>query len=85
MDLSLPGANAGEARLAVDPSGDAVAVWERVDTDGNRIVQAAAREGWTFGGRVDLSLPGRNADAPAVGIAAARSAGGALVSLGRTG
>ena len=68
IDLSLPGANAGEARLAVDPSGDAVAVWERVDPDGNRIVQAAARDGWTFRRRVDLSLPGRNADAPAVAI-----------------
>jgi hypothetical protein len=68
VDLSLPGADAGEARLAVDPSGDAVAVWERVDADGNRIVQAAARDGWTFGGRVDLSLPGRNAGAPAVAI-----------------
>ena len=76
VDLSLPGANAGEARLAVDPSGDAVAVWERVDADGNRIVQAAARDGWTFGGRVDLSLPGRNADAPAVAI---DQAGGAVV------
>ena len=76
VDLSLPDANAGEARLAVDPSGDAVAVWERVDADGNRIVQAAARDGWTFGGRVDLSLPGRNADAPAVGI---DQAGGAVV------
>ena len=55
---------------------DAVAVWERVDTDGNRIVQAAARDGWTFGSRVDLSLPGRNADAPAVAI---DQAGGAVV------
>ena len=76
LDLSLPGANAGEARLAVDPSGDVVAVWERVGTDGSRIVQAAARDGWTFGSRVDLSLPGRNADAPAVAI---DQAGGAVV------
>ena len=76
VDLSLPGADASEARLAVDPSGDAIAVWERVDTDGNRVVQAAARDGWTFGGRVDLSLPGRNADAPAVAI---DQAGGAVV------
>ena len=68
VDLSLPGANAGEAQLAVDPSGDAVAVWERVDADGDRIVQAAARDGWSFGRPVDLSLPGRNADAPAVAI-----------------
>ena len=68
VDLSLPGANAGEARLAVNAAGDAVAVWDRVDTDGDRIVQAAARDGWTFDGRVDLSLPGRNAGAPAVAI-----------------
>jgi hypothetical protein len=76
MDLSPPGGNAGEARLAVDPSGDAVAVWERVDADGDRIVQAAARDGWTFGRPVDLSLAGRNADAPAVAI---DQAGGAVV------
>jgi hypothetical protein len=54
VDLSAPGANAGEARLAVNPEGDAVAVWERVDPDGNRIVQAAVREGYAFTARVDL-------------------------------
>ena len=54
--------------MAIDPAGDAVAVWDRPNGS-NFIVQAAARPaGGSFGAPVDLSLAGQNAFDPQVAI-----------------
>lgn len=42
--LSSPGANAGEPQLAVDPAGDAVAVWEGVDAQAMRSAPGRRRK-----------------------------------------
>ncbi|HEX3361786.1 MAG TPA: PKD domain-containing protein [Solirubrobacterales bacterium] len=66
VDLSVAGRNAETPQVAVDPGGDAVAVWYR-DNGANYIVQAASRPaGGSWEAPVDLSAAGRNAFAPQV-------------------
>jgi hypothetical protein len=68
VDLSLAGQNAFNPQLAVDPGGDAVAVWELYD-GANDIVQAASRTaggGWQA--PVDLSVAGHSAELPQVAV-----------------
>ena len=72
VDLSVAGGNALVPQVAIDPAGDAVAVWTRFNGS-NVIVQAAARPaGGSFGAPVDLSLAGQNAIHPQVAIDAGR-------------
>jgi hypothetical protein len=73
-DLSAVGRDAEEPQVAVDPAGDAVAVWTRFD-GAHTIVQAAIRQAggsWVPSG--NLSVPGRDAEEPEVGIDAAGNA-----------
>ncbi|MFT3863727.1 MAG: hypothetical protein QM729_05585 [Solirubrobacterales bacterium] len=68
VDLSVPGENAVAPRVAIDPAGEAVAVWRRFD-GAHGIVQAASRPrggGWSH--PVDLSRRGRNAERPRIAI-----------------
>lgn len=73
-DLSLPGRNATEPKVAIDPSGNAVAVWTR--SNGlNTIVQGSSRPaGGVWSQPADLSVAGRNAKEPQIGIDAAGNA-----------
>ena len=67
LPLSAAGRDAEAPQVAVDPSGDAVAVWSR--HDGSRdIVQAARRRGGAWEETRDLSLPGQNAVEPQVDL-----------------
>lgn len=58
QDLSAPGEDASQPQVALDPAGDAVAVWRRA-TGTNLIVQAAVRPGASgiWQGAQDLSTP----------------------------
>jgi hypothetical protein len=66
--LSAVGQSATASQLAVDPSGDVVAVWQRsngIDT----LVEGAVRlAGGTWQAPVGLSQPGENAESPQVAI-----------------
>jgi hypothetical protein len=67
-DLSAPGQDAIGARVAVDRSGGATALWQRFD-GANRIVQAArAPAGGRFGAAVSLSRAGADAFVPALAV-----------------
>jgi hypothetical protein len=68
VDLSAPGKDAVNATVAMDPAGDAVAVWQRNDGS-NQIVQGSYRPaGGDFGAPVDLSAAGQNALRPQVAM-----------------
>lgn len=69
QDLSAAGQDAFLPRIAVDPAGNAVAVWRRSNGT-NSIVQAAARPAggpWQLPGQ-DLSASGQNANNPQVAV-----------------
>ena len=69
QDLSVPGNDAKEPQLALDPAGDATAVWRRRLAGSEFIVQSAERPaggGWQP--PVDLSATGHNAEAPQVAV-----------------
>ena len=68
VDLSAPGEDARGPQVAVDPQGDAVAVWQRSNgTD--RIVQSARHPaGGSWSAAVDLSAPGEDARGPQVAV-----------------
>jgi hypothetical protein len=78
VDLSAAGQNAEAPQVAVDPGGNAVAVWSRFNgaiTGSNSIIQGTARAaGGAWGSPVDLSAAGRNADEAQVAINPAGSA-----------
>jgi len=65
-NISLPGKSATSPQVAIDPTGNAVAIWTRNDGV-NSIIQASTQ---TFGGGwstpVSLSNPGQNATNPHV-------------------
>ncbi len=64
VDLSAAGQNAEAPRLAVDPAGDALALWRRYD-GANYVIQSASRPaGGAWQSPVDLSAIGRNAFEP---------------------
>jgi len=74
IDLSAAGRDAEDPQVAVDPAGDAVAVWTRFD-GAHTIVQAAVRQAggsWVPSG--SLSVAGRDAEEPEVGMDAAGNA-----------
>jgi hypothetical protein len=81
VDLSAAGRNAEQPQVAVDPAGNAIAVWRR--TNGvNWIIQAATRPvlgAWSA--PVDVSASGQNAATPQVAIG---TGGDALVVFTRT-
>ncbi len=67
-DLSASGHNAYEPQVAVDPQGDAVAVWRRFDGS-KHIIQSATRPvGGSWSAAADLSAPGENASEPQVAV-----------------
>jgi PKD domain len=73
-NLSAPGDGAIEPHVAVDPAGDAVAVWTRYDGS-DYIVQSASRAaGGTWGAPADLSTMGQDAGHAEVGVDAAGDA-----------
>ena len=75
--LSAPGQSAEAPQVAVDPAGDALAVWSRSNGT-NTIVEAASRQaGGAWAAPVALSSLGRSASALAIG---ADSWGDALAS-----
>ena len=68
VDVSAPGGDADEPRVAVNAHGDAVAVWRRSNGT-NTIVQGAIRPaGGAWHAPVDLSSAGQNAVGPQVAI-----------------
>jgi hypothetical protein len=75
QDLSALGQNATEEQVAVDPAGNAIAVWKRSNGT-NDIVQAASRPVasgvWQL--PQDLSAIGQNASAPQIALNAAGTA-----------
>jgi hypothetical protein len=74
-DLSNPGQDASFPQVAVDPAGNAVAVWERSNGT-NIIIQAAtfSSEGTTWTTPVNLSNPGQDARFPQVAVDSAGNA-----------
>ncbi|MCA1677445.1 MAG: PKD domain-containing protein, partial [Actinobacteria bacterium] len=81
VDLSAPGQEASEPRVALDAAGDAVAVWERFNGS-NFVVQAAVRPaGGAFSTPVDVSAAGQDAFSPQMAIDAA---GDAIAVWGRS-
>jgi hypothetical protein len=67
-DLSAPGHSAIEPQVALDPKGDAVAVWYRGDGS-NLIIQAASRpKGGNWSSPVNLSAPNQDAFEPQVAL-----------------
>jgi hypothetical protein len=64
VDLSRPGRNAEEPEVAIDPAGEAVAVWERFDGRWDRIQSASRRPGGSWSKPTDLSGPGRSSHEP---------------------
>jgi len=74
VNLSAPGEEASEPQIAVDPGGEAIAVWVR-SNGSNDIVQAAIKppgEGW--GKPANLSEAGEEASQPQVAVDAAGDA-----------
>ena len=75
IDVSGLGRSATAPHLAIDPVGDAVAVWSRANGGGTTVVQAASRAaGGTWEAPVDVSAPGGIVAAPQVAINAAGKA-----------
>ncbi len=67
-DLSAEGQNAFNPQVAVDPQGNATAVWGR-SNGSHFIAQAAERPpGGAWSGPVDLSAPGQDAEEPQVAV-----------------
>lgn len=78
VDLSAPGHDGMDPRLAIDAAGDATAVWSRFNgakPTSHSVIQAATRiAGGAWGEPVDVSDPAQNAQTPAVAVDAAGSA-----------
>ncbi|HET6998197.1 MAG TPA: substrate-binding domain-containing protein [Solirubrobacterales bacterium] len=68
VNLSVAGRTARNAEVALDPAGNAVAVWARFD-GANDIVQSASRPaGGSWSAPVDLSAPGGAAGRPQIAL-----------------
>jgi hypothetical protein len=74
VNLSAPGRNAEEPDVAIDPAGEALAVWERFDGRFDRIQSASRRPGGSWSKATDLSGRGRSAHEPQVAVDAAGEA-----------
>lgn len=72
--LSLSGQSAYGAQIAVDPAGNATAVWSRSDGTHTRIQSSRRPVGGSWSSPVDLSASGQNASAPQVAVDAFGSA-----------
>jgi hypothetical protein len=74
VPLSELGQNAWGPKLAITPSGRAIATWYRWNGEGDTIVQVAEKEpGSAWSEPENLSAPGAKAFAPDVGIGAGRA------------
>jgi PKD repeat protein len=73
VGLSSPGVDSFSPDVAVDPAGDAVAVWARFDPSSQvDVIQAAVRPaGGSFGAPIDLTPLSESAGSPRVAIDAA--------------
>jgi hypothetical protein len=71
VNLSAPGRNAEEPEVAIDPAGEATAVWERFDGRFDRIQSASRRRGGSWSKATDLSGRGRSSHEPQVAVDAA--------------
>jgi hypothetical protein len=68
VDLSELSAEASIPDIALDPAGDAVAVWEVFDGSNYLIQAATAAAGGGWQAPVDLSAPGSDAEEPSVAL-----------------
>jgi Divergent InlB B-repeat domain len=66
LDLSATGQDASEPQVAFDPSGDALAVWDRSDGSNNIVQRAFRPAGGAFEAPLDLSAALRDAIEPQV-------------------
>lgn len=66
--LSDPGNHASSPQIAIDPSGNAVAVWTRSDGTNGRIQAAYRPAGGSFGTPATISDSGQDASAPDVSM-----------------
>jgi hypothetical protein len=69
-NLSEAGQSAGDHQIAIDGSGNVVAVWLRFDADSNRIAQSSWSDdgGASWSAPVDLSDPGEGASSLSVAV-----------------
>lgn len=67
-DLSPAGQNAEEPQVAVDPGGNAVAVWTRLNSPADLVQSSSRPAGGSWGPAVPLSVPGDDAEAPQVSL-----------------
>jgi hypothetical protein len=79
--ISDPLQSASSPQVAVDPSGNAVAVWTRNDGSNLRIQAAYRPAGGSFGAATTVSASGQDASAPDVSM---DNSGNALVAWERT-
>ncbi|MCW2978480.1 MAG: hypothetical protein JWO14_207 [Solirubrobacterales bacterium] len=68
VDISTIGQNASGPQVAVDPGGDAVAVWELYDGTDHIVQAATSPAGGSWQAPVDLSTIGQNASEPQVAV-----------------
>lgn len=66
--LSAVGQEAFQPQVAIDPNGNAVAVWTRFDGVFNRIQASSRPAGGSFGAVQTLSVANKNSDSPQVSI-----------------
>jgi hypothetical protein len=79
--ISDPGVSASGPSLAVDPAGNALAVWTQTDGTNLRITSAFRPAGGSFGAPVLVSAAGQDASAPDVSM---DSTGDGLIGWQRT-
>jgi hypothetical protein len=80
VDLSDPGFPASSPKIAVDPSGNALAVWTRFDGTNGRIQTSFRPAGGSFAGPVTISDSGGDATEPSVSM---DSSGKAVIAWSR--
>jgi hypothetical protein len=66
--ISDPGRDASEPQVAFDPSGNAIAVWNRSDGTNTRIEYAVRPAAGSFGAPQVISAAGQNASRPQISI-----------------
>jgi hypothetical protein len=68
VDLSTPGHDSEEARAAIDPAGNAVAIWAYFDGTHYVVQSSTQNAGSTWQPAVELSAPGEDAFEPEVAV-----------------
>lgn len=66
--ISDPGQDASSPQVAIDPSGNAIAVWSRFDGTNTRIQASYRPSGGSFGAPQTISSAGQNATNPEVSM-----------------